>query len=193
MKKIIAAVLLTAMIFVSCKENTIPLPRAYFRIDFPNKEYRPVETNCGFSFEIPQYSQLKPRNDRPGEICWFDIDFPKLKGTIHLSYKKVTDLGELAKYIEDTRNLAYKHTIKASEIEEYVINSPEEKVAGMIYEISGNTASSLQFFLTDSAKNFVRGSLYFHATPNADSLAPVQAFIRADVMHLIDTFRWVTK
>lgn len=181
---------LLGLLFAACGDSPMPMPKAYFRIDFPEKSYSAVETDCGFTFEIPIYSQIKPRKDRPNEICWYDIDFPKYKGTIHLSYKKVNDYGELAKFIEDTRNLAYKHTIKASEIDEFILNRTEDNVSGMIYEIGGNTASSLQFFITDSSSNFVRGSLYFNATPNADSLAPVQAFIKADVMHLIDSFRW---
>ena len=48
-----------------------------------------------------------------------------------------------------------------------------------MYDLKGNTASSLQFFVTDSTRNFLRGSLYFNAEPNKDSLAPVMDFHQA--------------
>ena len=34
------------------------------------------------------------------------------------------------------------------------------------------------------------GALYFDATPNEDSLAPANAFIFKDLVHLVNTFRW---
>jgi hypothetical protein len=51
-------------------------------------------------------------------------------------------------------------------------------------------ATAHQFFLTDSTKHFLRGALYFDATPNEDSLRPVNAFLQAEMKHLIQTFRW---
>jgi gliding motility-associated lipoprotein GldD len=92
--------------------------------------------------------------------------------------------------VEDSRSLVYKHTIKADAIDESPVIRPEENVYGIIYDLRGNTASSLQFFLTDSIQNFIRGSLYFNTTPNSDSLAPVVGFIRKDIMHMIESFEW---
>jgi len=60
----------------------------------------------------------------------------------------------------------------------------------MIYEVGGDAASSVQFFLTDTSTHFLRGALYFSNTPNADSIAPVVKFVKEDMRHLIDTFQW---
>jgi gliding motility-associated lipoprotein GldD len=54
-------------------------------------------------------------------------------------------------------------------------------------------ASPFQFYLTDSTKNFVRGALYFNTVPNNDSLAPVIDFLKQDIIHMIETFRWKDK
>jgi gliding motility-associated lipoprotein GldD len=59
-----------------------------------------------------------------------------------------------------------------------------------MFEIEGNAASNLQFYLTDSTHNFIRGALYFYAKPNYDSLAPVIDFLKKDVEHMITTFKW---
>jgi gliding motility-associated lipoprotein GldD len=107
---------------------------------------------------------------------------------VYLSYKDVQ--SNLNQLFEDSRNLAYKHAAKASQIEEYAVNIPEKKVYGIIYEIVGNAASSIQFHISDSTSHFLRGSLYFYAAPNADSLEPVTSFIRSDIEHLIQTLQW---
>jgi gliding motility-associated lipoprotein GldD len=65
-----------------------------------------------------------------------------------------------------------------------------ENVHGMYFKVEGNVATASQFFLTDSTKNFLRGALYFDATPNEDSLQPVNRFLVEDMKHLISTFRW---
>ena len=88
------------------------------------------------------------------------------------------------------RSLASKHTIKAEAIDESMINRPEENVYGLLYDFRGNTATSLQFFLTDSSDHFLRGSLYFNTPPRQDSLAPVIGFLREDVLRMIESFSW---
>jgi gliding motility-associated lipoprotein GldD len=98
--------------------------------------------------------------------------------------------GSLASYSEDIRTIAYKHIVKADDIIETPVMIPEKKVYGMIYEIKGNTASSLNFYLTDSVDNFLSGALYFNTIPNKDSLAPVISFFKNDIEHLIETVEW---
>ena len=54
-------------------------------------------------------------------------------------------------------------------------------------------ATANQFFLTDTSKHFLRGALYFDATPNEDSLSIVNKFLIEDVKHLINTFKWTDR
>jgi gliding motility-associated lipoprotein GldD len=63
-------------------------------------------------------------------------------------------------------------------------------VSGIYFKVGGNAATARQFFMSDTARNFIRGALYFDTTPNADSLKPVQDFLQKDIEHLINTFRW---
>ncbi|MGZ5253868.1 MAG: hypothetical protein ACXWV4_05830 [Flavitalea sp.] len=44
--------------------------------------------------------------------------------------------------------------------------------------------------MTDTTNHFIRGALYFDASPNADSLSVVNRFLEEDMKHLINTFRW---
>ena len=118
-----------------------------------------------------------------------NIYFPSYKATLHISYKEVKN--NLFILTEESNKLAYDHSIKASSIEEKIFLKPAKSVYGTIYFIGGNAASPLQFFLTDSTHNFLRGSIYINATPNIDSLKPVIEFITRDVIHLIETFEWI--
>jgi gliding motility-associated lipoprotein GldD len=107
-----------------------------------------------------------------------------------VSYKVINN--NLDEYLKDSDMFAKKHTIKANGLNENLVINDSAKVYGIIYDIKGNTATNLQFFLTDSTKNFLRGSLYFDIAPNTDSVEPVTKFLREDVMHMIKTFRWKT-
>ncbi len=171
-----------------CKQANTPRPRAYFRIDFPEKEYRAFSGDCPFAFEYPVYGKLVDYTGRDAEPCWKNIEFPPYQGILHLTYKPVSN--NLALYVEDVRILAYKHIAKADDIVDRPFYYPERKVYGMIYEISGNTASSVSFFATDSLHNFLSGALYFSVPPNADSLKPVILFFKEDILHLIETLTW---
>ena len=171
-----------------CQRTYSPKPEGYLRIDFPEKAYRLFDSACPYSFEVPVYAYVVPDTDRFSEPYWVNIDFPRFDGKIHISYKKVRN--NLDRYTEDSRTLAYKHSIKADAIKETLYGNDSSHVYGILYEIKGNAASSLQFFVTDSTRNFLRGSLYFNVQPNKDSLAPVISFFREDIINLMETVRW---
>ena len=177
--------LLLAATLFSCQPNYVPKPSAYYRIDFPEKEYRLYDSICPFTFEYPVYGRLV---SRPDSACWLDITFPGYKATIHLTYMKISDFDL---FIEENQKMIYSGIAQKADavlLHEYVI--PEQKIYGTIYDIKGNAASSVQFFATDTVKNLLRGSLYFSTKPNQDSLAPVIAFFREDMIHLIESIHW---
>ena len=180
--------LLFFIIIFSCKRPVVPKPRSYFRIDFPNKEYQNFQSDCNYKFEIPSYGQIVHSNISTAEKCWYNLTFDSFNATIYLTYKPLR--GNLSSYSEDVRKIAYKHIIKADDIIETPINIPENRVFGILYDIKGNTASSVNFFITDSISGFLSGSLYFNVQPNKDSLAPAIDFFRQDIVHLISTFEW---
>ena len=178
------------VMFLSCdNKHYQPKPKAYFRIDFPAKEYVRLDSMNYYSFEYPVYSKITPDLLSPHEKDWANIEFPAYKGTIHLSYKPVD--GNLSEYLEDSYNMMTKHISRATGIKDSLIINPERNVYGLVYFLDGKgVASPLQFYLTDSTNHFMRGSLYFNIRTNYDSLAPVVDFITDDVRHLIETMEW---
>lgn len=182
--------LLILLMTVSCVDNTTqPKPRGYFRIDLPEKQYVTLDTMQRYSFEYPVYATITPDFYSPEEKDWVNVEFPRFKGTIHISYKHVDN--NLPGYLEDAYNMITKHISKATGIHDSVVIDRERDVYGLVYTLDGEgVASPLQFYLTDSTEHFMRGSLYFNIYPNNDSMQPVIKFITDDVRHLIKTLEW---
>jgi len=191
MKNSIAALVFVFLscLFISCDEEYSPKPRGFFRIALPEKKYvLYVSDECPFQFEIPVYAKVTKDSSATALPCWLNVEFPTLNGMIYLTYKKVNN--DLAKLYEEHRSMTMKHIAKASAIDETPYHNAGKKMHGSLYMVKGNAASNIQFYLTDSVNNFIRGSLYFNSVPQPDSIAPVLNFVSADVKHLIETFQW---
>lgn len=172
----------------SCSKTEIPRPYGYFRVDLPHHAYRTIDTlGLPYKFDLPKNARLVSR-DTKDDKYWIDLYYPELNASIYCSYKPVK--GNLIDLLEDTRKIVYKHSIRADGIGEKIYDHPEKNVHGILYDLKGNTASSVQFVLTDSTRNFFRGALYFNNVPNKDSIAPMSEYIREDVIHIMESFEW---
>ncbi len=181
----------TVFTFPSCSNDYTPKPRGYFRIALPEKKYILLDSVYPFRFEYPSYAVITNDPISPQEKNWINIEMPVFHGRIHISYKPLTDKNSLVRFTEDSRTLALKHMSKASGIRQIAINDPKRRVYGLVYEINGmGAASPYQFYLTDSTRHFMRGSLYFDVIPNNDSLAPVIDCVKSDIQHLFETINW---
>lgn len=189
MKRVLS-ILLLGVALVGCSNDYSPKPRGYYRIDLPPKSYEHYVSNCGYSFDIPQYAAVVNDSTPDANECWKNIVYKGLNGRLHLSYYTISNKQMLGSLIEDSRRLVFKHTVKADGISESRIDHPDKNVHGLFYDIEGNAASSIQFFVTDSNKNFLRAALYFYAAPQIDSIKPVLDFVRKDVEQMLSTFEW---
>lgn len=179
---------LSALLFIGCTEKYTPKPYGYFRIDFPEKEWSALPDSLPYRFDVSRNAQIEPDLNQDAETGWINIHYPQYNAKIHLSYKKILSDTALFRFTEDCHRLAYTHTIKAESINEKYFR--KANVFGLIYLIEGNTASSTQFYVTDSTRNFIRGALYFNQAPAKDSLAPVIHYLRQDIVHLMETLQF---
>jgi len=168
-RPIFCLLIILAITCASCKnEPLIPKPIGYHKIDLPERTGYSDFTmdECNFTFKYPDYVYVEQDtlffDQKPEDPCWLNVRYPSLNGMVHMSYKslKSNDLNQLT------------------------------EVYGLVSQVGGNVASAYQFYLTDSSKNYVRGSLYFRAQPNADSLKPAVDFVREDLVEMLASWEW---
>jgi len=187
------ALLMMLMPVISCNSPYIPKQEGYFKISLPEKKYVTFnEPSYPYTFEYPAYARIVKDtsffDSIPENPYWINIDFPQFSGRIYMSYKSIGKY-KLDQLVNDAYKMTNKHTVKASGIDDSLIH-PASNVSGVFFKVEGNVATANQFFVTDSTHHFLRGALYFDATPNEDSLRPVNNFLVTDMKHLISTFRW---
>ncbi len=190
-QRLVIVVVLLTVAFVSCRRAAVPKPYGYYRIAIPDTLYADYSVaGCPYSFALSKNAKVEPRYHE-GEQYWIDIVYPTLNTTIHCSYKPVSN--NLRVLSRDAQEFLYSHVTVASAIPEQEFSNAASHVWGVYYELHGNTASPIQFYLTDSIEHFFRGSVYCNTIPNQDSLAPIYDYMRTDVRRLIESFRWEDK
>lgn len=210
--RILLSLTLPVMLLTACNETYTSKKRGYFKIDFPQHQYRLLnDPALPYSFEYPVYGTIVQDSayfdSNPENPFWRNIDFPVFNARIFLSYKQIggkalykiplgdgkykdsLGINQFDKLVNDAYTLTSKNDVVASSITDSVFVT-KNGISGVYFKVGGNAATAKQFFMTDTVKNFIRGALYFGSTPNADSLKPVQEFLQKDIEHLINTFRW---
>ncbi|GAA4095307.1 gliding motility lipoprotein GldD [Mucilaginibacter panaciglaebae] len=196
--KIFTLCIIGILLLAACGDNHdyAPKPRGYFRIELPKKAYRDLVSDYPFTFKYPTYAVIQKDTQTriPARLApmthLLNMKFPQFDGTLHLSYETITSKKVFDELVEDAHRFAFKNTVKATDIEQRNISIPANKVYCVYYAIGGNSASSVQFYLTDSVKNYLRGALYFNTAPRLDSIQPVLNFIKKDIDVMIGSFKW---
>ena len=184
-----AQVLFFFLILSACSSDHQPKPRGFNRLILPPHGYRVLPDSLPYSFEYSRYAKVLDDTSWISEPDWIEIYYPSLKANIHITYKTIRSEKDLREYVKDAFILTSKQQIKANAIDEIVMKTPSGKTA-VVAELSGEVPSQMQFTITDSSKNFLRGALYFYTKVNNDSLSPAIDYVKKDVLHLINTLRW---
>ena len=194
----IVGLFLLCILFASCDGDKVysPKPRMYPKIDFPERDYQAFKLEaCNFSFMMPSYASVKTDvkffDESPKHPCWFDLQLPNFKGSIHFSYNNIDDkVNTLDKLISDAFRIVEQHNVKAEYREEAIIEN-RNGVNGLMFTMEGPVASPINFFLTDTLDHFVRASLYFNSEVNPDSIKPILDFVNKDIDKIIGSFEWI--
>ncbi len=176
-------ILVIPLLMVSCGGEVVPKPEGLLRLEYPAPVYKKVQGDCPYSFEMNRLAHLVPKDS-----CWINLQYPSMKATIYLSYMPVRN--NIDSLLRDAQKLAYNHVQKAQGIPEQPFVNPDDNVYGMFYSVLGDAASQSQFYVTDSTKHFLTGSLYFYAKPNYDSIYPAAVYLQKDIRHIMETFSW---
>ena len=174
----------------SCADSgTTPKPRGYYRIDLPAVQYLDFSLDdLPFSFNISQLVtiELPPVNNSGG---WINLSYPALNAKIYCSFHQIVP-DDLPVLEAESRELVLRNARNAETITEQLYENQDLQVYGILFRIDGETASPVQFMLTDSTTRLFRGALYYECKPNADSLAPVTSYLNEHVIVLMQSFHW---
>lgn len=169
---------------VACKNDATPKPKAFLALEYPTQTYKTFNSDqYNFTFEKNEFSQVKEIKNSA-----LEIHYPSMKATIFVNYKPIE--GNLDILLKDAQKLTYEHFVKADQIIEQPFVNQDHKVYGMFYNVQGDAATNVQFYVTDSVKNFVVASLYFYAHPNFDSILPATDYIQKDMRKILETMEW---
>ena len=177
-------VIVSLILFFGCTSALLPKPWGYLRLDYPEAKYQNFNELHNFSFEFNNFAKVPTVANQSN----FKVVYPEMKATLYLNYNKVDK--NLDSLLNDAYKLPYKHISKAESIPEKVFINPVNRVYGSLFSVIGNAASQHQFFLTDSTKNFLVGSVYFYAKPNYDSILPAVKYVEKDLIHMIESLKW---
>jgi gliding motility-associated lipoprotein GldD len=186
--------LLFFVLIIACNSVFTPKPKGYFKINFPEKKYTTFQMQgYPYSFDYPVYATITKDSlffgDKTENPWWININFPQFNGRVYVSYKQISK-NNFSQLVDDAFKLTGKHTQKATSIDDSVMHT-QNGIYGMYFKVGGDVATANQFFLSDSTNHFLRGALYFDATPNEDSLRIINNFLLEDVKHIINTFKFI--
>jgi len=167
---------------MGCEETSLPKPKAQLRLDYPPGQIRTYEAEA-FDFQYNSQAEVRREN-----AASYQLNYPKMKGTLFLNYNPVSN--DLDILLSDAQKFAYEHVVKADAILEQPYINPGKRVYGMFYEVKGDAASQAQFYVTDSTRHFLTGSLYFYSKPNYDSIYPAAIYLQDDIRRLMESLQW---
>ncbi|WP_272150448.1 gliding motility lipoprotein GldD [Tenacibaculum aiptasiae] len=179
--------LILVMLLVSCGNETLPKPKGYLSLEYPQLGYNKLNDSRPYRFDVAKNTTIKnlPQN-------WIKVQYPKLKASVDITYRPIQN--NLRELLMESEKLVFEHAIKADQITAPVeYSNPNKKVYGSVYQILGNAASQVQFHATDSSKHFLKGSLFFYTKPNYDSILPAVEYIKNDMIHMMETLEWEKK
>lgn len=176
------------LFLVGCSSNTTPREKKSTQTIRSTHELTTYETDR-FSFKYNKGQTIKLKNaEKVGEI-WFDISDPAIDATIYCSYLPI-DTGGLYRALEDSYHLAYSHVSVSEGINQRLVLNDSLKTYATIYDIEGQVATPIQFYVTDSVSHFLRGSVYYNKAVKNDSVAQSTNILRDDILTLIESLRW---
>ena len=139
--------------------------------------------------DFPEISfQINDKSNLTQEGCNLNIKNLKLRSTIFITHIKIdNNLSLIESDFADKMNKNSENAFFVNS-SEYV--DEQKRVFAKYFSFSGDTPSNTYFFITDSDKFYLTGSLFFDSKPNYDSLLPSINHVNKDIRKLIQSFNW---
>ena len=188
-KIIISLFFFTLMIF-SCNEANLPKQNGFLRIEFKEPYYSiHEEIDTPFNF---YYNSNSTDLDQIGNNQ-FLFDYSDLNLSLNLSFYNIISSQDLEEKSRDFSLILDTHTKKSNGVILREYDNDNRRIFGKLYEIKGDVASPIQFYLTDSISNFISGSVNLKFKSNYDSIYPSIQYVKNDILVLFESINWNAK
>ena len=90
--------------------------------------------------------------------------------------------------LAESRDLVYRQSMGTPFVTAVEYEDATLPLYAILYRLSAESATPLQFVATDSACFLLRGALYYDMSPlRYDSVAPTLEYLEGDMIHMIES------
>jgi len=175
------------LFYIGCLEVSVPKPKSFLYLFFPNAEYEKIDSEIPFKFEKNKIASLS-KFEIKNKSKTFNLSYKNFNAEINLSYSTLKNNFEI--YVNEAEFITNRHEKLANELSKIAYENSEKRVYANLYELTGPVASQCQFYATDSLNHFLSGALYFKIKPNYDSIMPAVKYLKNDIERLIESLEW---
>ena len=187
MGKIIISLFFFTLIIFSCDKPNLPKQNGFLRIEFKEPYYSIYEeTDTSFNF---YYNSNSTDLEQIGNNQ-FLFEYSDLNLSLNLSFYNIKSSQDLGRKARDFSLILDTHTKKSNGVVLREYDNDNRRVFGKLYEIKGDVASPIQFYLTDSLSSFISGSVNLKFKSNYDSIFPSIQYVKNDILVLFESINW---
>ena len=183
MNKIISLPLVLFTIFFSCVDSNLPKQSAFLRIEFPEPNY--INLNFFYNLSAADINVINPKQ--------FSLNYPKMNLVVDMSLNKISNAEDLENNFRDFSLTLETHSKKSNGMFVREYEDIDNRVYAKIFEMRGDVASPIQFYLTDSISNFINGSLNLKFKSKYDSIFPTIQYVKNDILVLVESLNWSSR
>tara|TARA_Y100000991_G_scaffold56544_1_gene41362 strand:- start:6319 stop:6897 length:579 start_codon:yes stop_codon:yes gene_type:complete len=186
MNKIFSLLLITFTYFFSCNktETLLPKQNGFLRLDIDEPKYIKFTDKYGLVNFYFNSNATKINYDISGNIL---LNYTDLDLSVKLSKSKIENLRDLKKNILDFNLILETHSKKSNAIFLKEYENKNNDIFGKLYELTGDVAIPIQFYLTDSLSYFINGSLNLNSKSDYDSIFPSIEYVKKDIFVLVES------
>jgi len=180
-------ILFFSVLFFSCDDSDLPKQNGFLRIEFEEPSYLLYnEKNTPLNF---YYNSSAINIDQVGSDQFF-LDYFDLNLSLNLSFYEINQKEDLENKFRDFTLILDTHTKKSNGVVMREYDNNNKTIFGKIFEIKGDVASPIQFYLTDSTSSFISGSVNLKRKSKYDSIFPSIQYVKNDILVLFESVNW---
>lgn len=168
---------------------SVPRRHAYPRIELPDSAYTFIEVNDkGLGIALNDAADYAMHASDDGTSNFIDVDYPGLNAAVYFTVTPVTE--NTISEVLDNRLERVRLNLGGADAELLEFDSPAG-FENKIFVSRADISTPVQFISTDGTATVISGTAFLRdaSAANADSLAPVVAMLRRDILHSLMTLQ----